>query len=182
MSKDCGGENIANYLPKILPLPSICRKCLLNRGQISVIDHLNPSPLTAVSSIYQFPLDYCPDRTSNNSEIVITELDFLNLLCKSRYFRRGNHNTAKTVKGRDFPDSQNGHFHFEHPRSAVQNTETTINYVLASNEFYLTNRRSTMKGCLMIFILASGLLEWLFLVKTLHKSNMSLNRKAWTSN
>ena len=113
---------------------------MLNRGQISAIDHLNPSPLTAVSSIYQFPLDYCPDRTSNNSEIVITELDFLNLLCKSRYFRRGNHNTAKTVKGRDFPDSQNGHFHFEHPRSAVQNTETTINYVLASNEFYLTNR------------------------------------------
>ena len=113
---------------------------MLNRGQISAIDHLNPSPLTAVSSIYQFPLDYCPDRTSNNSEIVITELDFLNLLCKSRYFRRGNHNTAKTVKGRDFPDSQNGHFHFEHPRSAVQNTETIINSVLASNESYLTNR------------------------------------------
>ena len=113
---------------------------MLNRGQISAIDHLNPSPLTAVSSIYQFPLDYCPDRTSNNSEIVITELDFLNLLCKSRYFRRGNHNTTKTAKGRDFPDSQNGHFHFEHPRSAVQNTETIINSVLASNESYLTNR------------------------------------------
>ena len=79
-------EIIANYLPKILPLPSICRKCLLNRGQISVIDHLNPSPLTAVSSIYQFPLDYCPDRTSNNWRIVIRELDVLNLLCKSRDF------------------------------------------------------------------------------------------------
>ena len=85
-AKTAAGENIANYLPKILPAPSICRKCLLNRGQISVIDHLNPSPLTAVSSIYQFPPDYCPDRTSNNWRIVIRELDVLNLLCKSRYF------------------------------------------------------------------------------------------------
>ena len=85
-ARTLAGENIANYLPKILPVPSICRKCLLNRGQISVIDHLNPSPLTAVSSIYQFPLDYCPDRTSNNWRIVIRELDVLNLLCKSRYF------------------------------------------------------------------------------------------------
>ena len=32
------------HLAKILLAPSICRKCLPNRGQISVIDHLNPSP------------------------------------------------------------------------------------------------------------------------------------------
>ena len=87
-SKDCGRWKYCKLFPKNIctgPLFSLCRKCLLNRGQISVIDHLNPSPLTAVSSIYQFPPDYCPDQTSNNWTIVITELDVLNLLCKSRY-------------------------------------------------------------------------------------------------